>query len=84
VVRRLESTRSNAAEAWRRREVRLRVVARPTMRACNETAELVRRLLDALEEDELDASSAQGARMPAGPMVSIGDRCRCTDPTVGD
>jgi len=33
------------------------------MRTCNETAELVRRLLEAVEAGELDASSAQGARM---------------------
>jgi hypothetical protein len=33
------------------------------MRTCIETAEVLRRLLDAVEAGELDASSAQGARM---------------------
>jgi hypothetical protein len=33
------------------------------MRTCSETAELLRRLLDAIEKGELDASSAQGARL---------------------
>jgi hypothetical protein len=33
------------------------------MRTCAETAELLRRLLDAVEAGELDASSAQGARL---------------------
>ena len=41
----------------------MRVVARPTMRTCNETAELLRQLLDAVDAGELDASSSQGARL---------------------
>jgi hypothetical protein len=38
-------------------------VARPTMRTCNETAELLHRLLDMFEEGQLDASSEQAARL---------------------
>jgi hypothetical protein len=38
-------------------------VARLTIRTCHETAELLRRLLDAVEKGELDASSSQGARL---------------------
>jgi hypothetical protein len=33
------------------------------MRTCNEAAELLRRLLAAVEAGQLDASSAQGARL---------------------
>src|SRR5262245_15609237 len=36
------------------------VVAQPTMRTCAETAGLLRRLLDAVEAGQLDASSARG------------------------
>jgi hypothetical protein len=36
-------------------------VARPTLRTCHEAAELLCRLLDAVEKGELDASSSDGA-----------------------
>jgi hypothetical protein len=39
------------------------VVARPTARTCSEAAVLLRRLLDAVEEGRLDASSSHGARL---------------------
>jgi hypothetical protein len=44
-------------------ESTIEVVARPTLRTYRETAELLRRLLDAVEAGELDATSAQAARL---------------------